>query len=169
MYADLRNTRVENGNLILEVHRDFNSTSPDGRIYNYTSGSVNTSGKVHFLYRKFESLLKVTPGKGTWPALWLLGINGDTIKWPTNGEVDMIEYIGQEPNTLWSPFHMAGPKYPDEPDYSVGGTLVTNNESSICLNYTFTWTTDLVTLYIDYKMAVKYSKPFKSRYEKMSV
>ena len=158
-YADTRNTRVENGVLIEEVHRDFNSTAPNGRKYNYTSGSIRSQYKVHFLYGKFESLLKVPPGEGTWPALWLLGINRDTANWPICGEVDMMEYIGNTPNTLWATFHMAGPNYPKDPEYSVGGTLVTNNASSIYHNYTFTWTTDDVALYIDDKMVVQYSKP----------
>lgn len=158
-YADPRNSRVENGQLILEAHKDIGSISPEGRPYNYTAGSIITYQHVHFLYGKFETRLKVPAGQGVWPAFWLLGCNFLDILWPMCGEVDMMEYTGADPLKLWTTFHMAGKNYPKSPEYPVGKTISTTNATSMYHNYTFVWTTDVVELYIDERMIVDYHKP----------
>ncbi|KAK8899648.1 hypothetical protein M9Y10_001965 [Tritrichomonas musculus] len=158
-YKDPRNSRVENGHLILEAHRDVGSISPDGRPYNYTGGSINTLGLVHFLYGKFEARLKVPPGKGMWPAFWLLGINFPDIQWPMCGEVDIMEYTGADPLKLWQTFHIAGKNYPHPEEVAIGKTISTANATTMFHNYTFTWTTDLVAMYINNVKVVEYSKP----------
>ena len=33
---------------------------------------------------------KLSQGQGSWPAIWLLGENGN---WPTNGEIDVMEHL----------------------------------------------------------------------------
>ena len=158
-YADERTARVENGNLVLEAHYDPNSTLPNGTVYQYTSGSIISKYKVDFLYGKLETRLKVPPGGGTWPAFWLKGSNFDEVGWPLCGEVDMMEFIGNSPDTLWSTFHMGGPNYPKDAEWSVGGTLTTKNASSIYHNYTFIWSNTSASMYIDNKFAVKYDRP----------
>jgi beta-glucanase (GH16 family) len=55
----------------------------------YTSASVNTRGKHSWLYGRFEIRAKIDVRAGSWPAFWTLGIRG---RWPTNGEIDIMEY-----------------------------------------------------------------------------
>ncbi|MDR1120458.1 MAG: family 16 glycosylhydrolase [Dysgonamonadaceae bacterium] len=55
----------------------------------YTSASVNTRGKMEFQYGRVEVRAKIPTGGGSWPAIWTLG---KTMPWPSNGEIDIMEY-----------------------------------------------------------------------------
>lgn len=54
-----------------------------------TSSSVTTAGKKEFLYGRFEVRARIPVGMGSWPAIWTLG---NSMEWPSNGEVDIMEY-----------------------------------------------------------------------------
>ncbi len=55
----------------------------------YTSSSV-VMQKIHaFQYGKLEVRAKIDAQKGLWPAIWTVGVSGE---WPSNGEVDIMEY-----------------------------------------------------------------------------
>jgi beta-glucanase (GH16 family) len=67
----------------------------------YTSASVNTRGKHSWLYGRFEIRAKIDVRAGSWPAFWMLGIQG---RWPANGEIDIMEYYRQMvlANVAWA-------------------------------------------------------------------
>ncbi|MBN1410181.1 MAG: carbohydrate-binding protein [Spirochaetales bacterium] len=80
-----KNVRLADGNLILEAHREALENG-----YPFTSGRVQTSGRVSFRYGIMEVRLKMPSlANGLWPALWLLG--DVTPQWPACGEVDVFE------------------------------------------------------------------------------
>lgn len=90
----LENTRMENGNLIIEARRDnWNGNE-------YTSASLYTRGKKEFQYGIFEIRAKIDIRKGSWPAFWTLGVSEE---WPSNGEVDIMEYYNGKlhANVAW--------------------------------------------------------------------
>tara|TARA_R110001592_G_scaffold23456_3_gene92032 strand:- start:91064 stop:92302 length:1239 start_codon:yes stop_codon:yes gene_type:complete len=90
--AKLKNARQENGNLIIEAHKN-DAGSP------WTSARLSTQGKESFLYGKIEFRAKVPVGRGTWSAGWLLGDEyRDEISWPYCGEIDVLECVGYEIN-----------------------------------------------------------------------
>lgn len=63
------NARIENGMLIIEARKDnFNGNE-------ITSASIHTSEKKSILYGKVEVRAKVPEGRGSWPAIWMLGEN----------------------------------------------------------------------------------------------
>ncbi|MDD3645715.1 MAG: family 16 glycosylhydrolase, partial [Bacteroidales bacterium] len=47
-------------------------------------------------YGYFEARLRMPSGKGTWPAFWMLP--KDFKSWPLDGEIDIMEYVGYDPN-----------------------------------------------------------------------
>ena len=55
--------------------------------------------------------MQIPRGQGMWPAFWLLGTNiGDpNVGWPKCGEIDVMENVGFEPNTVHGTIH--GPGY----------------------------------------------------------
>lgn len=55
----------------------------------YTSSSLKTEGKKEFLYGRFEVRAKIPQADGAWPAIWTLGRE---MEWPSNGEIDIMEY-----------------------------------------------------------------------------
>ena len=56
-----------------------------------------------------EARIKMPWGPGIWPAFWLLGANIDEVPWPQCGEIDIMEYRGQQPNLIHGSVH--GPGY----------------------------------------------------------
>ena len=75
----------------------------------YTSGRIKTLGLFEQAYGRFEARIKLPVGQGIWPAFWMLGENFPTIGWPQCGEIDIMEYRGQEPSVLHGTIH--GPGY----------------------------------------------------------
>ncbi len=71
------------------------SAKKEGKIY--TSTRISTKGKKEFQYGKIEIRAKLPLGKGLWPAFWMLGSNIDSVGWPKSGEIDILEYVGKEP------------------------------------------------------------------------
>lgn len=78
----------------------------------WTSGKIHTAGKVSFHYGYFEFLAKVPHGRGSWPAIWMLGTAITAKPWPECGEIDIFEGTGNEPYTVRGTLH--GPGYAGE-------------------------------------------------------
>lgn len=75
----------------------------------YTSARINTRALFEQARGRFEARIKLPVGQGLWPAFWLLGGDIGTTGWPTCGEIDILEYRGQEPNVILGSVH--GPGY----------------------------------------------------------
>lgn len=58
-------------------------------LIEYTSASVVMKKEHAFQYRKLEVRAKIDAQTGLWPAIWTVGVSG---QWPSNGEVDIMEY-----------------------------------------------------------------------------
>jgi beta-glucanase (GH16 family) len=102
-YTDRRreNARVEDGHLIIEARRDGAENNQ------YTSARLVSKGKGDWTYGRFEIRAKLPSGRGTWPAIWMLPTaksdgNGG---WPDNGEIDIIEHVGFDPDVVHGSAH----------------------------------------------------------------
>jgi beta-glucanase (GH16 family) len=95
------NARIEDGVLVIEARRERRMG------YDYTSARLNTKGRAEFLYGKVEIRAKLPTGRGTWPALWMLGANIDGVGWPACGEIDVMENVGFDPQTIVASVHTA--------------------------------------------------------------
>jgi len=74
----------------------------------YTSGRINTYNFFAQTQGRFEARIRLPIGQGIWPAFWLLGADFETVGWPMCGEIDIMEYRGQEPNVLHGSLHGPG-------------------------------------------------------------
>lgn len=76
----------------------------------YTSARILTRGKFETTFGRFEARIMLPFGQGIWPAFWLLGddSNGSEV-WPQIGEIDIMEYRGQQPTIIHGSVH--GPGY----------------------------------------------------------
>ncbi len=75
----------------------------------YTSAKITTHGKVWVSPGRVEARIKLAPGQGLWPAIWLLGKHVETVGWPAGGELDIMENHGSDITTTSSAVH--GPGY----------------------------------------------------------
>jgi beta-glucanase (GH16 family) len=106
------NVRVENGLLVIEARFERYQESY------YTSGKIFSKDLQEFQYGYIEARTKVPPGAGLWPAVWMLGYDYEaqfdedgvySSNWPDVGEIDIMEYIGREPDLVFGTAH--GPGY----------------------------------------------------------
>jgi beta-glucanase (GH16 family)/GH18 family chitinase len=97
-----------NGNLAIVARRET-FTGTDGVTRDYTSARINTAGKLEHAYGRFEARLKLPVGQGIWPAFWMLGNDIGTVNWPTCGEIDIMENVGNAPGVNHGSLH--GPGY----------------------------------------------------------
>ncbi|MEU2628482.1 family 16 glycosylhydrolase [Kitasatospora sp. NPDC007106] len=75
----------------------------------YTSARLNTARTFTQAYGRFEARIKIPRGQGVWPAFWMLGNDLGSAGWPNSGEIDVMENIGREPNSVHGTIH--GPGY----------------------------------------------------------
>ena len=114
----LENARIENGMLVIEARKehykkpDFRAaTDNPGRarrnreFAEYTSASLHTLGKAAWSQGRVEVRAKLPKGRGTWPAIWMLGTNRDRVSWPACGEIDIMEYVGYDPGVVQAHIH----------------------------------------------------------------
>jgi beta-glucanase (GH16 family) len=96
----------------------------DSITRNYTSARISTQDRYSFRYGLFEARLQMPVGRGIWPAFWALGTDIDDVGWPKCGEIDVMEYLGQEPTTATGTIH--GPRDGGSPnaDYKPGRSVV---------------------------------------------
>ncbi|GAA3462373.1 glycoside hydrolase family 16 protein [Saccharothrix longispora] len=99
------------GNLVITARKENpgNWNCWYGRCQ-YTSARINTAGKFTSTYGKVEARMKMPRGKGIWPAFWMLGqdINSGN-PWPGSGEIDIMEFLGHDLDTVYGTIH--GPGY----------------------------------------------------------
>ncbi len=106
------NVFVENGLLHIVARKE------DFEARQYTSARINTQNKFDQERGIFEARIKLPEGQGIWPAFWLLGSDISEVGWPNCGEIDVMEYRGQEPNKIAGTVH--GPGY--SAGQSIGNT-----------------------------------------------
>ena len=109
------NARVEHGMLIIEARKEHwdnpnykggvAGESESRRSAEYTSASINTLHKESALFGRLEIRAKLPSGKGVWPAFWTLGENISAVGWPACGEIDIMEFVGHDPRTIYGTAH----------------------------------------------------------------
>ncbi|MGN6177768.1 MAG: glycoside hydrolase family 16 protein [Mucilaginibacter sp.] len=152
----LENCRVENGTLVIEARKEEypnaaykpGSTNPAQQqpVAHYTSASLITLGKADWKYGRIEVRAKVPAGMGTWPAIWLLGIDRVNTKWPFCGEIDLMEYLGRDPQKVYGTVHYADSagKYQHE-----GKSPIVDSPANAFHTYTLQWYPDRLEFYYD--------------------
>ncbi len=93
------NARVENGRLIIEARKEnFKGSS-------YTSARLVSKNKGDWKYGRFEIKAKISKGKGTWPAVWMMPTHWEYGDWPHSGEIDIMENVGYMPDSVFGSIH----------------------------------------------------------------
>jgi beta-glucanase (GH16 family) len=101
--------RAKNASLDGDGHLAITAMEESYSGCSYTSARINTKGLFEQKYGRFEARVKMPRGPGLWPAFWMLGTNYATTGWPQCGEIDIMEYKGQEPSIVHGTVH--GPGY----------------------------------------------------------
>jgi beta-glucanase (GH16 family) len=102
------NARVEGGRLLITARRESLTSAADYGGQRYTSARLLTRGKASWTYGLVEVRAKLPCGRGTWPAIWMLGSGG---VWPDDGEIDIMEQGGQNKAEVLGTIHTRAYNY----------------------------------------------------------
>jgi beta-glucanase (GH16 family) len=88
---------------------------------------------------------KIPVGQGTWPAIWMLGNNINTVSWPACGEIDIMEHLGRDLNKIYATLH-----YPGRSGGNAdGNSKIISNATTAFHIYTLEWTSSLIKISVD--------------------
>ncbi|MDP2338478.1 MAG: family 16 glycosylhydrolase [Bacteroidota bacterium] len=96
---DTLNAQAGNGTLKIIARKQTKGNKK------YTSARLVTSNKAEFKYGKIEVRAKLPRGLGTWPAIWMLGKNMHEVGWPACGEIDIMEHVGYQNDSIFGTVH----------------------------------------------------------------
>ncbi len=137
----LENARQENGTLVIESRKE---TFKDAQ---YTSASLTTAGKQSFLYGRIEVRAKLPTGKGTWPAIWMLGDAIRQVGWPACGEIDIMENVGYDPTLIHANTHTK--TYNHVMKTNKGGSIQAESPWDQFHLYTVEWYEDRIDFFLN--------------------
>ena len=142
------NARIQGGNLVIEADQE----SYGGR--NYTSARLKTQYKWSWAYGRMEARIQIPRGQGIWPAFWMLGTNYDSVGWPTCGEIDIMENIGNTNDQGTDHGTIHGPQNGHDYNYGVGvtGTYTLPGGAALADDfhiYAIEWTTNQIKWFLD--------------------
>lgn len=160
-YTDrLDNSYVEGG--LMHIVAQKETFTDQGQTKNYTSARLNS--KFAFTYGRVEVRAKLPFGRGTWPAIWMLGKNitetggfwaseYGAVSWPACGEIDIMEHWGHNQNYIQSALHTPS---------SFGGTvnhggIMAEDVSNLFHIYALEWTPDDMQFSIDGQVYYTYA------------
>lgn len=116
----------------------------------YTSARMISKYKGDWKYGRIEVKAKIPTGRGTWPAIWMLSTDWEYGGWPESGEIDIMENVGYDPDTIVASAHTKSYNH-------VQGTQKNNRIAcSDCYHnfhvYALEWEPDQYRIYLDNKL-----------------
>jgi beta-glucanase (GH16 family) len=73
--------------------------------HQYTSARMVTKGKGDWTYGRMDIRARMPVGQGLWAAIWMLPTDNVYGGWPKSGEIDIMEYLGHERDTVLGTIH----------------------------------------------------------------
>lgn len=155
--ANLANSRIQNGRLIIEAHAD--SSFEKG----YSSARLVTKGKKAWKYAYIEVRAKLPEGTGTWPAIWMLPEKNTYGGWPKSGEIDIMEHVGFDPTVVHGTVHTEA--FNHSIGTQVGKQVKVGDFNTAFHTYAIDWREDKIDFYIDDTLYFTFENSGKSSAE----
>ena len=114
----------------------------DDRKADFISGRINSSEKFDFQYGRAEARIRMSDAPGFWPAFWMMGY-GD---WPGNGEIDIMEYVGEKG---WTSSALHGPGYSGDTPINERQTFPQGQDATGWHVYAIDWNADRIVFEVD--------------------
>ncbi|MFD1095009.1 glycoside hydrolase family 16 protein [Salegentibacter chungangensis] len=140
---------VKDGNLVITANKVGDT---------YYSGKINTKDKFEFQYGIVEVRAKVPAGHGLWPAVWMLGANINEAGWPGSGEIDIMEFVGRQPDVIHTSLHTPASHGDTENTMETHVENVTEDFHT----YKIDWSKEAIEFYIDGEKVYTFSPEEKN-------
>ncbi len=157
-----KNARVENGNLIIEAHKENISNKDFGNpafidtwaeykakidTAHYTSARIKTEDLAEWKYGRIEVRAKLPSGRGMWPAIWMLSESRAEAGWPECGEIDIMEHVGYDKDTIHGTIHTQA--YNHMKGTQKGKTIFIENPYDEFHLFAIDWTPEKIDFLLD--------------------
>jgi beta-glucanase (GH16 family) len=114
----------------------------------YTSGRIRTLNKGDIKYGRIEARMKMPIGRGIWPAFWMLPTDNVYGTWPQSGEIDIMEYLGQDPAIVLGTLHF-GNLWPNNKYISKTFTLTEGGFNDGFHTFALEWSDNDIKWFVD--------------------
>lgn len=141
------NAWLEDGKLVIEARKEEYTWPGDGETKSYTSARLVSRGEGSWLYGRVEVRAKLPVGTGVWPAIWMLATNSVYGNWPNNGELDIMENVGYDPDRIHFTVHTES--YNHAIGTSKGSNTLLTEPSNNYYTYGLQWYPDKVEFMVD--------------------
>lgn len=168
--ADSKYSRVENGLLVIEAHKDLhmgiNKWTGEPYKFEYSSAEVRTLKTVPIKYGRVDVSARIPIGRGIWPAIWMMSLDNKYGGWPHSGEIDIMEYVWGDSihNQIFSTIHTTDTDI-NKNRIDSGIALSETLDSEFHL-YSLIWDEDLIEILFDNKVIFTYSRDKDSSCER---
>lgn len=146
------NADVEQNVLVLQPRYRPGYTTFDGQRFDFISGRIDTREKFHFVYGSASARIKLPAGPGLWPAFWAMGHG----TWPENGEIDIMEYVGE---TDWISCALHGPDYSGESALVNKLFFQDGQDTTGWHIYTVDWAPNQINFKVDERLIYRVTRP----------
>ncbi len=146
------NVYISDGTLKIVAKTEDFAGSP------YTSARIKTQDLFEFTYGRVDVRAKLPTGGGTWPAIWMLGANISDVGWPSCGEIDIMEHVGNSQNTIHNAIHNTS----SSGDTVNTASTIVDGVSDEFHIYSVNWTEDAITFLIDDQVTYTYNPEEKT-------
>ena len=138
-HGDTANVYIKNGLLHITALKD--DSQPKGY------SSVRMVQQKGFLYGRLEVRAKLPPGRGLWPAIWLLPDRPRYGGWPASGEIDLMENVGYNPDSVFFTIHTEKYNHVKHTQKSMG--IYNNSLYTQFHTYGLEWSKEKLRFYMD--------------------
>ena len=146
------NHKTPEGALVTEVKDGtlrITALKENGKVY---SGRVYAKVREGWRYGYIEARIKLPKGKGTWPAFWMMPVNFHS--WPGDGEIDIMEEVGVNPNYVSSSLHANAHVHSN--NTQVTHEMKCEGAEGEFHTYAMLWTHENITTYVDGNVQLSY-------------
>ncbi len=160
-----KNAFVEDGLLHICAFKEDWTEPVSGvdKLKKYTSARLVTKDKAEWKYAKVAVRAKLPMGLGTWPAIWMLPSKSPYGGWPICGEIDIMENVGYDPDTILATLHTE--RYNHKTGEGIGSKLNISNSDTDFHDYVLEWQEDEIKIFVDDQLYFTYHKPQDADYK----
>lgn len=141
-YTDRReNSYLEDGNLVIQALKE------DYMGLDYTSAKLQTLVVGEWMYGRIDIRAQLSYGQGLWPAFWMMPARSTYGGWPNSGEIDIMEQLGHQPQTVYGTLH-----YSSSSGNQHSGSNYTLSEGTFADDFhlfTLIWEPERIQWYVD--------------------
>ncbi|MFO8001458.1 MAG: glycoside hydrolase family 16 protein [Marinilabilia sp.] len=136
-----KNAYVDGEHLVITARRESMND------FSYTSARLTSKEKGDWLYGRVEVKAKVPGGRGIWPAIWMLPTDWEYGEWPESGEIDIMEHVGYEPDSVHTTVHTEA--FNHNIGTQVGKATYVPDCEEVFYVYAIEWDADKIDFFID--------------------